>query len=242
MDENAMGNIIAALIGKDGDGLGGNGGIWMIFLLFILLIGGGGLWGGNRGPAMPPNVATQSDVTATAAWQTTQTGLQGVTDAINGVNQNLTSLGYTTLTQANAINQNISQQGADSRLQACENTHSITNGIANLGYAVNNGQQNIERSIDQVRFDNAQQTCAITTNDTANTQKVLDAICELKTSIKDAKIQEQAAQIASLQSQVANQALASSIISTLQPNAKPAYLVSSPYTSLNPCGCGTTFA
>lgn len=241
MDENAMGNIIAALIGKDTDGLGGNGGIWMIFLLFILLIGGGGgFWGNNRGPAMPPNVATQSDVTATAAWQTTQGSLQNVTDAINGVNQNLTALGYNTLNQANAINQNISQQGADSRLQACQNTNSITNGIANLGYAVNNGQQNIERSIDQVRYESAQQTCNITTTDNTNTQKVLDAICELKSSMQASKIQEQAAQIAALQGQLANNALASNIIGSLQPTPKPSYIVSSPYASSG-CGC-TTFA
>ena len=220
MDENAMGNIIAALIGKDNDGLGGNGGIWMIFLLFILLIGGGGgFWGNNRGPAMPPNVATQSDVTATAAWQTTQGSLQNVTDAIN---------------------QNISQQGADSRLQACQNTNSITNGIANLGYAVNNGQQNIERSIDQVRYESAQQTCNITTTDNTNTQKVLDAICELKSSMQASKIQEQAAQIAALQGQLANNALASNIIGSLQPTPKPSYIVSSPYASSG-CGC-TTFA
>ena len=242
MDENAMGNIIAALIGKDNDGLGGNGGIWMIFLLFILLIGGGGgLWGGNRGPVVPPNVATQGDVTATAAWQTTQGGLQEVACAVNGVNQNLTSLGYTTLTQANQINQNISQQGADNRLQACENTHSITNGIANLGYAVNNGQQQIERSIDQVRYDNAQNTCAITTTDTSNTQKVLDAICELKSSMQASKIQEQAAQIAALQGQLANNALASNSLGSLQPTPRPAYVVSSPYASAGGCGC-TTFA
>lgn len=242
MDENAMGNIIAALIGKDSDGFGGgNGGIWMIFLVFILLIGGGGFWGGNRGPVVPPNVATQSDVTSTAAWQVTQGSIRDVTDAINGVNQNLTALGYNTLNQANAINQNISQQGADSRLQACQNTNSITNGIANLGYAVNNGQQNIERSIDQVRYENAQQTCNITTTDTSNTQKVLDAICELKSSMQASRIQEQAAQIANLQGQLANNALASSIINSLQPTPRPSYIVSSPYASTSGCGC-TAFA
>lgn len=241
MDENAMGNIIAALIGKDSDGFGGgNASIWLIFLLFIMMMFGGG-FGGNRGPTpVPPNVATESDVTATAAWQATQGGIRDVAAAVGGVNQNLTSLGYTTLTQANAINQNISDQGAQSRLQACENTHSVTNGIANLGYAVNNGQQQIERSIDQVRYDNAQNTCAITTTDTANTQKVLDAICELKASMQASKIQEQAAQIAALQNQVANNALASNIVGSLQPTPRPAYIVSSPYASSG-CGC-TAFA
>jgi hypothetical protein len=177
-------------------------------------------------------------VTATAAWQTTQGGLRDVAAAVDSVNQNLTNLGYTTLTQANAINQNISQQGADSRLQACQNTNSITNGIANLGYAVNNGQQQIERNIDQVRYENESQTCRITTTDTANTQKVLDAICELKSSMQASKIQEQAAQIAALQGQLANNALASNIIGSLQPTPKPSYIVSSPYASSG-CGCAT---
>lgn len=232
-DSNLSDVLTGSLLNGQNAGMYGGGGIIWV-LLFAILFGGGFGFGGNR-PPVPPNVATTNDVYNTAGWQSTQGAVRDVAVAVGDVNQNLTSLGYTTLTQANAINQNISQQGADSRLQACQNTNSITNGIANLGYAVSTGQNQISREIAENRYDNAIQTCNITTNSTANTQKILDAICDMKADMQATRIQEQAAQIAALQGQISNQALASNIISSLQPTPRPAYWVSSPYVSQSPC-------
>ena len=236
MDESVLGNILGSLINnKDGDVFGGgSGGMWVILFLFLFMFMGN--WGGGRaaaGPApIPPNVATQGDVVTAAAWQNTQTKLDGIGLSIN-------QLGYNSMQNANAINQNISQQGADSRLQVCEATHAITNGIANLGYAVNNGQQQIERSIDQVRFDNAQQTCAITTNCTANTQKVLDKICEMETRLDAVRIAELTTANQALRLQLDNAVQTNNIVQALRPYPVPAYTVSSPYGTVTTGGTTT---
>lgn len=248
MDESILGNTVGALIGRNNnglDGFGGGAGIMWVVLIALLFGGGFGGFGGFGGRGFPPNVATTNDVFASAGWQQTQDALGNVTNAINGVNQNLSNLGYNSLAQANAINQNIStlgynalaqantinqnisQQGADSRLQACQNTNNITNGLANLGYAMNNGQQMLAREIEQNRFDNAQQTCNITTNSTANTQRILDVICDWRAEQKSQKINE-------LQAQLAQAQTVSAIVGQLQPTPRPAYWVSSPYQSINP--------
>ena len=237
MDENGISNILSALIKRGDDmNMGGGGSlIWLIAFLFMFGsfgIGGRG-FGGN--PPIPPNVATQADVFGSTAWQATQNSIEGIGNDVRANTASINALGYNALEQSanireaigtsdyrsleqtNSINQNISQQGADSRLQACQNTNAITNGLANLGYVVGMGQKDISREIEQSRFDSAQQTCTITTTDTANTQKVLDAICDLKADMQATRINEQAAQIANLQGQVANQNLAQTVINTLRP-------------------------
>ena len=239
MDENGLSNIISALINR-GDGnmnMGGGGGWMMWLLVFLFMFGGFGLNGrGVNPPAPPAAVATQGDIFGSTAWQTTQNSIEHVGEDVQRNAASISTLGYNTLEQSanireaigtsdyraleqtNGINQNISQQGADSRLQACNNTNTITKGLAELGYAIGMGQKEISREIEQSRFDSAKQACDITTTDTANTQKVLDAICDLKSDMQATRIQEQAAQIAYLQGQVANQGLAQTIINSLRSN------------------------
>ena len=225
MDNDAlMGNILGSLINNKGD-FGGSGGMFLIVLLFLCFGGGFGGWGGNRGPIGPTGFATKDDVYAATAQMQNAGATANLTQDVN-------ALGYRNLEQFGAINQNISQQGADTRLGMCQSTNAITNGLAQVGYAVNVGQQQITREIEQNRYDNAVQTCNITTNSTANTQKILDAICDMKSDMQATRIQEQAAAIASLQSQLANQNLAANIVSQVRPYPTPAYMVSSPYQSL----------
>ena len=235
MDENGLSNIVSALINRGDGNMGAGNGGWMMWLLVFLFMFGGFGFGGRGGAQVPPNLATKDDIYGSAAWQATQDSIGNVAAAVHENTSAIAGLGYNTLAQSadiresigtsdyraleqtNNINQNISQQGADARLQACQNTNSITNGIANLGYAIGMGQQQISREIEQSRFDSAQQTCDITTKCTENTQKVLDAICDLKSDMQATRIQEQAAQIAALQGQVANQNLAQTVINTLRP-------------------------
>lgn len=52
---------------------------WLgVFLIVALLFGGGFGFGGNRAPAVMPNVATVNDVNTAIANQSTQAGLQNV--------------------------------------------------------------------------------------------------------------------------------------------------------------------
>ena len=224
-NESVLGSVLGSLINNKGDAFGSNGGgMFLIVLLFLCFGGGFGGWGNNR-PMGPTGLATKDDVYAATAYQQNA-------GAVSNLAQDVNALGYRNLEQFGAINNNISQQGADTRLGMCQSTNAITNGLAQVGYAVNVGQQQISREIEQNRYDNAVQTCNITTNSTANTQKILDAICEMKANMQQSRINEQAATIATLQSQISNQQLAANIVNQVRPYPTPAYTVSSPYQSL----------
>ena len=95
-----------------------------------------------------------------------------------------------------------------------------------------NTNQNIERAILQGQ----QNTCNIIQNCTANTQKVLDYLCNqetmrLRTDLAEAKLEAN------------NAAQTTELLTKLQPVAIPSYIVSSPYTSIYPpATTGTTTA
>ena len=234
-NDSVLGSVLGSLINNRGmDGLfGGSGGIFLIVLLVVMFGGGFGGWG-NRGPMGPTGLATKDDVYAATAYQQNA-------GAVSNLAQDVNAMGYRNLEQAGAINQNISTQGADTRLAICQNGNSITNGLAQVGYAVNMGQQQLAREIEQNRYDNATQTCNITSNSTANTQKILDALCDMKSDMQATRIQEQASAIASLQNQLANQSLAANIVNQVRPFPQPAYLTASPYQSLFGYGYGLNY-
>lgn len=86
----------------------------------------------------------------------------------------------------------------------------IANGLADLGYALNNsikdtgagvnksiadvgagiamGFCNTNHNIENLKYENAKNTADIITNATANTQRIMDGICGLKMDAKDAQI------------------------------------------------------
>jgi len=115
------------------------------------------------------------------------------------------------------------------QLMAQQNLANQTN-LISTGFCWVN--QNIERAIQQGQ----QNTCAIMQNCTANTQKILDMMCnntitQLRTDLAEAKVIAQ------------NNAQTTELLTKLQPVAIPSYIVSSPYTSIYPpATTGTTTA
>lgn len=102
------------------------------------------------------------------------------------------------------------------------------------------------RNIDAVRYEAAQNTCAITTNATANTQKILDKLCVMESNAKDQRIDDLTAGLQTAQFQLSQQAQSANLINTLRPTPIPAYPTCSPYQAANyfngfgcgGCGCG----
>ena len=225
MENDVLGSVLGSLINNKNDGWGNNGSGMFVIILFLLMLGGGGFGWGNRGPMGPTGLATKDDVYAATAFQQNS-------GQVSNLAQDVNALGYRNLEQFGAINNNISQQGADTRLGMCQSTNAITNGLAQVGYSVNMGQQQLAREIEQNRYDNAVQTCNITTTSTANTQKILDALCDMKADMQQTRINEQAAAIATLQSQISNQQLAANIVNQVRPFPQPAYITASPYQSI----------
>lgn len=111
-----------------------------------------------------------------------------------------------------------------------------------------NAQQcccDINRNVDSVKFENAQNTCAITTNNTMNTQRILDKLCQMEGNAKDQRIADLTFQLQTANNQLSNMAQSANIISSIRPTPVPAYNVGSFYGGFfnnnccgSNCGCG----
>lgn len=160
---------IRAIVDNDNDGFGGMGGNWFAWILLFALLSGNGFGFGGRGQA-----ATTEDLASGFNFNSLQGKTNDILAAVNGVNQNLGNaicqLGYQEL-------QNIT--GLERQIADCCCT--------------------TQRAIDSVKFDMANYASAIQMNDTANTQKVLDKLCQMELSNKDAIIAQQGQRISALE-------------------------------------------
>lgn len=105
-----------------------------------------------------------------------------------------------------------------------------------MSLALNISERNILNAKD-LQYQLNECCCTLRAEGLANTQKILDKMCENEISQLRTDLQSAQLQISQL-SQTAN------ITNTLRPFPTPSYVVSSPYTSLynpyNGCGCGNS--
>lgn len=226
--ENGMSPADFAAVTGGNDGFGnGNGAWWLLVLLLFAGWGNGGNYGNGGTGAELQRGFDQSATTA----------------QLNGLQSTLYS------NQLANMNQNFAnQQALDNRLAnmemgfqncCCENRA----GIADVKYTVAT-----EACADRNTVSNALRD--IIENQTANTQKILDTMCQDKIDAKNEKIQslENQLNIANLQaSQTAQtaQLLADNAAQTvaveqyLNPTPRPAYIVQNPNCcQQNNFGCG----
>lgn len=223
MDESLIGNILGGLINRDGDNNNcmGNGGWWIILLMLFFCSGNGfGSWGNAGAQAAMTNYATQADITNGFNFNQLQ-------NDIRGVERGLCDTGYENARLMNSATNTIVGQG-----------QRLGEAIAQVGF---NAQQcccETNRNIDNVRYEMSKNTCDITTNATANTQKILDRLCQMEANAKDNTIAQLRSDLQAAQLTLGNNAQTQALIGALKPYPQPAYVVSSPYaTSYN---AGTT--
>lgn len=212
MDESVLGNVVGSLIDKNRDNWGSNGFIWVILLLFLC---GGGFGWGNRG-----NVATTQDVAASSQFAQIDNGIRGLAAG-------QASLGYDNM-----------KQSADSNMMMAGGFANLTAALAENRFAQQNCCCETNRSIDAVRYEAAQNTCAITTNNTANTQKILDRLCAMEANAKDNEIAKLRYDLQAAQLTLAQSSQTQTIVGALKaPAPVPAYVVANPY-----CNCNNGYA
>ena len=230
---------IAAATGNNNNGFGFNGdGAW-IFFLFILMLAGG--WnnngfGGNGQPAVIADVQRGFDQSALMS------SLNGLTSAVNtgfsnaevsrcnsqaNILQTLNNNQANLSTQLNTIAMN--QQNC-----CCENRA----GLADLKYTVAT-----EACADRTAVTDALRD--VIASNTANTQAILDKLCQqqiesLKAQNQQLQMQGYLANLAASQNAQTGQILADNAAQTatlrqaLNPTPIPAYVVANP----NGCNCG----
>ncbi len=230
MDESVLGNVVGSLIDKNRDGWGNNGFIWIVLLMFLC---GGGFGWGNRG-----NYATTQDVAASSAFNQIDNGIRNLErgQSTNGYNM-LDQFGRANML-VQGVGNNMERAIAESTFAAkdccCQTNRNIDSAKYELNNGITNNRFELTRNVDALRYDTAQQTCAITTHDTANTQKILDKLCMMEANAKDAEIARLRSDLQAAQLTLAQGVQTQNIVGALMPpTPKPAYIVASPYCNCN---------
>lgn len=224
-------SLISAIDGRNdrNDGFFGDG-IWGIIMLLIvagIFTGGWGGFGGlgNRGVGVVANDTLLSDEFIKR-------------DIFN-------------------TNQNVSTTGCQTQRDVLESRYTTELGLANLGARqqecccdtkleiLNNRFANqqccceTQKEILANRYANEKNTCDIITNNTYNTQRILDKLCE--NEVNQLRTDLQAAQL-----QISQLSQTNTLLGQINKTPVPAYLTCSPYMSSfyayngfnNNCGCG----
>lgn len=109
--------------------------------------------------------------------------------------------------------------------------NSVGQQIAENRYAADKCCCETNRNIDAVRYENAQNTCAIIQNATANTQKILDTMCANTIQDLRDKVTAKDQELQTANFQLSQQAQNATLINALRPTPIPSYLTCSPYQS-----------
>lgn len=226
---------IAAVTGnRDGDGMWGNGGWWIILLFLFAGWGwGGNGFGNHEGNGLP--CATQADVRAAVDQQTLiskldqQTyGLADSTYALNntitngfhGVDNAICTLGYNMQTGVN----NLSHQISDC---CCTTQRALERGFADTNY-------NMATQFCDTRRTISDSTRNIIDNNNAGIRSILDFLTQDKIATLQAENQ-------SLRFAASQEAQNNYLVQALRPAPIPAYAVANPYccnTYYGNCSCG----
>lgn len=228
--EYSLADIRAATHDGD-DGMWGGNGAWWILILFFLFAGGG--WGngfGNRG--VGEAVATNADVqrgfdTQTIVGKLDRLG-DGLCDGFYAMNTGMLN-GF---------------HGVDNAL--CSGFYSVNDAIQQSRFDAQKCCCETNRNIDAVRYEAAQNTCAITNaihNEGEQTRALINA--NTMQALRD-KLADKDRDLQTANFQLSQQAQNATLINELRPCARPAYITCSPYTSYDlfgrsGYGCGNNY-
>lgn len=235
----SLADIAAVTGGNRNDGAWGDGGWWVLIILFALFGGWGGYgFGGNGGGGYTATAATQADIQRGFDNSAVMSKLDGIT---NGLCDGFYAVNNGMLTGFNTIQQAIN---ADT-VAGMQNANAIQSQLANCCCET-------REAIQGVNFNMAQNTCALQNTMNNNTRDIIDSQNAGTRAILDYLCQDK---IATLQAENNDLRLAASqdrqnallttamtaqtnhIINAVNPSPIPAYQVPNPNTYI-PYGCG----
>ena len=235
----SLADIAAVTGGNRNDGAWGDGGWWVLIILFALFGGWGGYgFGGNGGGGYTATAATQADIQRGFDNSAVISKLDGIT---NGLCDGFYAVNNGMLTGFNTIQQAIN---ADT-VAGMQNANAIQSQLANCCCET-------REAIQGVNFNMAQNTCALQNTMNNNTRDIIDSQNAGTRAILDYLCQDK---IATLQAENNDLRLAASqdrqnallttamtaqtnhIINAVIPSPIPAYQVPNPNTYI-PYGCG----
>lgn len=256
---------------RENSGLGDFGGGWWAILLVALLFGWGGFggfgngfgnaWGGNGTPQFMSTMNTdyiaqglrdiQGNLASNFLTLNNET-LQGVCDVNGNIANSAATItsavtnGFNTQNLANLQNTNSIQRDINAGVVAgMQNTYALQSTLANMA-------SDNRADTAQLAYNQATNTCAITTSAANNTRDIVDAINNgnqmLANMLQQNRFDDLQTKYNDLRDQLQRQtyladnaAQTNQIVNELRPSPIPAYQVSNPYCNCgnyNGCGCG----
>lgn len=163
----SLSDIVSATRGNDGF-FGGNGGMFALLFLIIVMGGGFGGWGANRGAFGTEAIQNQMQ--------------QGFDNQNNMANQR------EILSATNQVFHDLIGYIGDKYSELDRDVLGISSSIQNVIANQNQCCCNTLRAIDGVNYANAQNTAAINANTTAGIQKILDTLAQNKIDALENKV------------------------------------------------------
>lgn len=240
----SLADIAAATGNKNDDnfGFGNAGGVWIFFLFIIFMMWG---WNGNNGFGNNGAAQVGANVTADVQRGFDQSAL------INGLSN------LTTVASNGFANAEVSR--CNSQANILQTLNNNQNNLSNQLNTIAMNQQNCccenRAAVADLKYTVATEACAdrnavssalkeVLIANTANTQLILDKMCQqeidaLKAQNQQLQMQNYLASLAASQNAQTGQILndnaaqTATVLRTLNPSAVPAYIVSNP----NGCNC-----
>ena len=260
--------------GRNGDSMFGDTGAWFIvlFLIFAAFGWGGNGWGNNRGngTGSTGGGSVMDSYVLASDFATLQRQLSdnfsNLTSQARYIQNGICDSAYATAQLINGVNTNIAGSTAALQNTLCQGFNGVNQGIVTNGYETRNAISDVgyrlqdcccqtQRSLDNLNFNMAQNTCALQNTMNMNTRDIVDTVNANYRALHDEivanRIEDKNAQIAAQQNEInalrlsASQAAQNSfLIDQLKPCASPAYIVPNPnccynYNVTSGCnGCG----
>ena len=272
-NSNGMVMPVGPMYGNGGYGgsTWGDGSFWIIVLFLFAIMGNNGFGGWGAGNGMMPYMMgnnTNADLQRGFDQQSVMGGINGVTGAINSLAQgqcagfagvnNAIATGFATAENAAAARQMAGMQ------QAWNAQTAVTNGMNTIAMNQQNCCCENRAAVADLKYTVANEACAdraavtaalqqVTAQNVANTQRILDQMCQDKIDAKNDTIAQLRSQINELSRTASQNAQTAAIIANneaqtaaleqyLAPVPRPAYVVQNPSccnnTGWNGCGCG----
>lgn len=225
--DNANSGLTAAdvlALGNKND-MAGAGYFWWVIIFFIIagMFSGNGFFGGNNNAATSEFIANQfSDQNNKfMAMQNT-----------SGINQNgrdilETNFGTTKEVLENRYNNALQTN----QLQADMNNNALRTQMQISNNALQSEMQSSNNALNS-QMQMAQYCCQLREEGTANTQKILDAMCQNQIEDLRQRLADRDRELQTARFQISQIDQTANITNTLRPYPTPSYIVSSPYTSI----------
>ena len=228
--------------GRNNDGFGDGNGWWIILLALLFGWGRNGAFGGGYGSG-------NGGCCASATCQELQSGFnnQSVMQMLNGINSGICSLGYDNATLVNGVNTNVMQTGfgITSAIQQAQFAQQQSAAAAQAQMA--DCCCSIQRAIDGVNYNNAQNFCNlgntmqsvgrdIIDNQNANYRALHDELVQYRIEDKNDTIAELRSQVQALNLAASQSNQNTYLVNKLQPCPTPAYVVPNPNACYQGCG------